>query len=101
MPEMLRRQSDGRVLLLQSFVFLVIGQISFAQRVQPEIKNINDVTIILHRGGGMGGGPSYKLVISGDGTVHYEGYRGVFVRGKRVKHISSSQKIGRASCREI
>ena len=33
-------------------------------------------------------GPSYKLVILGDGTVQYEGYGGVFTRGRRVGKAS-------------
>ena len=36
----------------------------------------------------MGWGPSYVLSISGDGRVRYEGYAGVFTKGKRTAHIS-------------
>ncbi len=38
----------------------------------------------------MGGGPTYQLSISGDGTVRYEGHLGVFIKGKHTGHISNA-----------
>jgi hypothetical protein len=72
-------------------VFLAIilaGQDASAQRAFSEIKNVNDVAISLQRGGGMGWGPSYRILISGNGNVKYEGYGGVFTRGQRTARIS-------------
>jgi hypothetical protein len=59
-----------------------------SQSASPDIQHAEDVVIVLKRGGGMGWGPSYLLSISGDGSVRYEGYAGVFTKGKRTAHIS-------------
>ena len=59
------------------------GQSSF-----PKIENSRDVTITLQRAGGMGAGPTYRLTISGDGRVTYEGKAGVFIRGQRTSRLS-------------
>ena len=55
---------------------------------QPDFNNLKQVTVLLERGDPMGGGPSYRLEISGDGTVRYTGLMNVFVRGKRTGRIS-------------
>jgi uncharacterized protein DUF6438 len=68
-----------------AFVQSGLGQTAF-----PDITNLSEVTMSLRRADGMGGGPSYQLVISGDGAVRYEGYANVFIRGKRIGHISRS-----------
>jgi hypothetical protein len=69
--------------------FLSLSPIASGQSTFPDTKDLRDVTIVLQRGGGMGGGPSYRLSISGDGNVAYEGYAGVFTKGNRRAHISN------------
>jgi uncharacterized protein DUF6438 len=59
-----------------------------SQSAFSDIKHVENVVIVLKRGGGMGWGPSYLLSISGDGSVTYKGYAGVFIKGKRTAHIS-------------
>lgn len=72
---------------------LLIGLFSVASLAQttfPEVKDQKTVVITLWRWGGMGGDePSYLLIVSGDGTVQYEGHGSVFVHGKRTGHISN------------
>lgn len=69
-------------------VIMAATQDASAQLAFPEIKNASDVAISLQRGGGMGWGPSYRILISGNGNVKYEGYGGVFTRGQRTARIS-------------
>jgi len=64
-------------------VRLALCQTSF-----PEIKDPKDITVTLQRAAGLSGSPSYKLVVSGDGTVRYEGYGAVHARGVRTSQIS-------------
>ena len=59
-----------------------------SQSTVPDTKNVKELAIVLQRGGGMGWGPSYQLSISGEGRVRYEGYAGVFAKGKRTAQIS-------------
>ena len=71
------------LLALTPFLYRASSQSTF-----PDIKHVEDVVIVLQRGAGMGSGPSYRLSISGDGNVTYEGYSGVFTKGKRTAQIS-------------
>jgi hypothetical protein len=92
-PGKLKLSLSGNPFLAFLILFLVLpvsAQPRLSQTAFPDVKNVRDVTIILQRGGGLGGGPSYKLLIPGDETVGYEGYAGVFTRGKRVGHIRNS-----------
>lgn len=50
-----------------------------------------DVEIILERTTCYGTCPSYRIIISDDGTVTYEGYKYVMVEGKQVSSISQEQ----------
>jgi uncharacterized protein DUF6438 len=68
--------------------FIMATQCALGQSTIPDIKNVKELTIVLQRGGGMGWGPSYRLSMSGDGNLTYEGYAGVFTKGKRTAHIS-------------
>jgi hypothetical protein len=56
----------------------------------PDVKEPANLIVTLHRGDPMGGRASYRLTISGDGIVRYEGYLGVFIKGKHAGHISNA-----------
>jgi|GEM_PF-5991878 hypothetical protein len=61
-----------------------------AQTSFPDVKDSRDVMITFQRTDPMGGRPSYKLIVSGDGLVQYDGLGNVTHTGKRTRHISEA-----------
>jgi hypothetical protein len=77
-------------LLLPVIVVLALFRSLSAQESFPDVKDARDVTITFQHTDPLGGGPSYKLVITGNGLVQYEGVANVAHKGKRTRHISST-----------
>src|SRR5690242_7806200 len=62
-------------------LFALFSFAAFAQT--PE-----NIRITLMRSGNLGGEPTYRFSIDGQGKLDYEGFANVFARGHRTAHLS-------------
>jgi hypothetical protein len=89
---------DGVVRAVSENSDLMVGDVLFEvlNRVEPTPtkSDYSDIAITLARGTCYGFCPGYRLTITGDGTVKYEGYNYVRVCGTQIGKIDVDKVVG-------